>query len=95
MPEGQGLYATDARWTDKAKAHIAAREHRYISPVFEYDKKTGAVLRLLMLALTNYPGINGMDGLASRAAARGFNRSHQLSAEGGLAFDGIGSKRVH
>jgi len=68
--EGQGLYATDANWTDKAKAHIAAREYRYISPVFEYDKKTGAVRRLLMLAITNYPALDGMDGLIARAAAR-------------------------
>lgn len=79
--EGEGLYAVDASWTDKAKAHIAAREYRYLSPVFEYDKKTGAVRRLLMLAITNYPALDGMETLNTRAAARVSVERRALSAE--------------
>ncbi|MGL4885229.1 MAG: phage protease [Aeromonas veronii] len=67
---GAGLFATTVDWTDNAKAHIAAREYRYISPVFQYDRKTGAVLNLLHVALTNFPALDGMDALVASAAAR-------------------------
>ena len=67
---GVGLFATALDWTDSAKAHIAAREYRYISPVFSYDRQSGAVLNLLHVALTNYPAIDGMDALVASAAAR-------------------------
>jgi phage I-like protein len=57
-----GVYAL-IDWTDKAKAHIEAREYRYISPVFSYDSKTGEVLQLHMAALTNSPGLTGLTEL--------------------------------
>jgi phage I-like protein len=68
--EGDGLYAVDVRWTDKASAAIKAGEYRYISPVFPYDRKTGVVLGVLMAALTNYPALDGNSDLAVRAAAK-------------------------
>lgn len=68
--EGQGLYATDVEWTDKARAMIEAGEYKYISPVFSYDKATGAVRELLLAAITNNPALDGMDAVAQRAAAR-------------------------
>lgn len=68
--EGQGLYATDVEWTDKARAMIEAGEYKYISPVFSYDKATGAVRELLLAAVTNNPALDGMDAVAQRAAAR-------------------------
>ena len=30
-------------WTDRAAAHIAAREYRFLSPVFCYEQRTGVV----------------------------------------------------
>lgn len=57
--EGAGLFAT-VDWTDKARAHIRAREYRYISPVFCFDPQSGAVLRLICAALTNHPALDGM-----------------------------------
>ncbi|MHB1183389.1 MAG: phage protease [Desulfobulbia bacterium] len=68
--EGDGLYAVDVRWTVKARAWIEANEYRYISPVLEYDKKTGVVLAVLMAAVTNYPALDGHSDLAVRAAAK-------------------------
>lgn len=65
-----GLHATDVRWTAKARALIEAGEYRYLSPVFEYDKKTGLVLAILMAAITNYPALDGHSDLAARAAAK-------------------------
>lgn len=68
--EGDGLYAIDLRWTERAAAAIAAKEYRYISPVFEYDKKTGEVLGIRMAALTNHAGLDGLTDLVARAAAK-------------------------
>jgi phage I-like protein len=68
--EGEGLYAVALRWTERASAAIAANEYRYISPVFEYDKKTGEVLSIRMAALTNHAGLDGLTDLAARAAAK-------------------------
>lgn len=68
--DGQGLFATNIDWTDAAKAAIAAKEYRYISPVLAYDKQSGHVLAILMAALTNYPAIEGLSDLTAMAAAK-------------------------
>ncbi|MGH1509506.1 phage protease [Ralstonia solanacearum] len=67
--DGVGLFATDVEWTDKARQMIEAKEYRYVSPVFTYDKKTGEVLRILHVALTNYPALDNLPEVALRAAA--------------------------
>lgn len=66
--EGQGLFAVDVKWTDKARAMLAAGEYRFISPVFSYNAVTGAVERLLSAGLTNNPGLTGLADLATIAA---------------------------
>ncbi|MDR2187026.1 MAG: phage protease [Azonexus sp.] len=63
-----GLYAVGVEWTARAAAMIAAREYRYISPVFPYDKKTGRVLAVLFAALTNHAGLDGLTDLAALTA---------------------------
>ena len=63
--EADGLYAT-VKWTDAARAFIQADEYRYISPVFSFNPKTGAVLELKSAALTNYPALDGMAAVAAR-----------------------------
>lgn len=68
--EGEGLYTTDVSWTDRAQGMIAAGEYRYISPVFLYLPESGEVTEILSAALTNNPGLDGMQELVSRAAAR-------------------------
>lgn len=65
--EGDGLYATDVEWTAKAAAHIEAREYRYISPVFSYDRQ-GRVLAILHAGITNNPGLDGLTDLAALTA---------------------------
>lgn len=66
--EGQGLYAV-AELTARARDYIKSGEYRYFSPVFEYDETTGTVLAVHMGALTNNPGITGMEPLSLLAAA--------------------------
>ena len=63
-----GLWAIGVKWTAQAAAHIAAREYRYLSPVFSFDEETGRVLNLLHASLTNDPGLDGLTDLAALAA---------------------------
>ncbi len=44
-------------WTARAAAAIAAREYRYVSPVFQFDPASGRVTRLLRAGLTNNPNL--------------------------------------
>ncbi len=66
--EGDGLYAIDARWTDKAAAMIAGKEYRYLSPVFTFDKRTGEVTGLVSAGLTNQPALDGLTDFAAATA---------------------------
>jgi len=59
-----GLYVTDARWTEKAKQMITNREYRYISPVFNYDRVTLEVTDLQSVALTNNPALRSLTDLS-------------------------------
>ncbi len=63
--EGEGLFAK-VEWTDTAKLHIDAKEYKFISPVILYDKKTGAVKKILNAALTNNAAIDGMEEVSAR-----------------------------
>ncbi len=63
--DGAGLFAVDVEWTERATSMIEAGEYKYITPVFSYDKKTGAILRLVNAALTNNPALDGMDAVAA------------------------------
>jgi phage I-like protein len=45
-------------WTSRAAAHIAAKEYRFLSPVFNYEGKTGRVAALSGAALTNQPNLH-------------------------------------
>lgn len=64
---GKGLFVKPT-WVAAAKERIVNREYRYLSAVFPYDKTTGEPLAINMAALTNYPGVDGMEALASLAA---------------------------
>lgn len=72
-----GLWAVDVEWTAQAAEMIAARQYRYVSPVFPYDKRTGAVLGIAHAALTNDPGLDGLTDLATMAALASL--AHQFS----------------
>lgn len=64
---GSGLFFKPG-WTRKAQAHIDEKEYRYVSAVFLYDKATGEPTALHSVALTNDPGIDGMNALAALTA---------------------------
>lgn len=66
--EGQGLFGL-VEMTARAAAAIDGKEYLYFSPVFSYSKVDGTVLEVQMGALTNDPGIQGMQPLSLMAAA--------------------------
>ncbi|EBH8951234.1 phage protease [Salmonella enterica] len=68
--EGDGLYATDVRWTAAATQMITSLEYRYVSPVFSYNAFTGEVMGLLNVALTNIPALEELDDGVIVAASR-------------------------
>ncbi len=63
--DGEGLFAVDVRWTERAAAMIAAREYRYISPVFTFDAKNGDITGLVSAAITNTPALDGLTDIAA------------------------------
>ena len=65
--DGVGMFAVGIKWNDKAKTMIASREYRYISPVFTFDGKTGEVLRILSVAITNNPALPSLADLSKVA----------------------------
>ncbi|HWQ09626.1 MAG TPA: phage protease [Holophaga sp.] len=59
-----GIWA-QVDWTPAASSALVAKEYRYFSPVFDYDTRTGAVVRLKLGALTNVPNLQ-LQAAASR-----------------------------
>ncbi len=66
--EGVGIFATNVEWTEAAASSIQAKEYRYISPVLQFNQKTGEVTKILMAALVNNPALDGMADLTALAA---------------------------
>lgn len=60
-----GLYAVGIKWTDQAASQIAKAEWRYFSPTFDYDPKTGRILELVNVALTNIPATKNLPALVA------------------------------
>lgn len=66
---GDGLWAVNVRWTERADVLLRAREYRYFSPAFELDEQ-GRIVRLINLALTNLPAIREMEPLMAKATSQ-------------------------
>lgn len=62
-----GLWATAVRWTEQAAGYLKAREYRFFSPVALLDAKTRRPVRLMPMALTNWPATNNLEPLVARA----------------------------
>lgn len=65
---GAGLFAA-VDWTDQAKAYIAAKQYRYISPVILFDK-SGTVTGLYNAALVGTPALLGMEPVMAELSAQ-------------------------
>jgi phage I-like protein len=76
--EPGGLYGA-VTWTERANSYIAANEYKYQSPVFAYDDKTGDVLALLHVAITNTPALDDLQDLNLAAASYQFTPEQPTS----------------
>lgn len=56
--EPDGIYANDVEWTAAARQKLAAREYRYLSPLFMAAKGSGDVMQLKNAALVNMGAID-------------------------------------
>lgn len=65
--EGKGLFATQIAWVGDTAELIQKKQYRYISAVFTYYEKTGEVLEIISVALTNTPALDGLDALVELA----------------------------
>ncbi len=63
-----GLYATQIKWTDRARAMLEAGEYRFFSPAFRFDPKTMRVHYLINFALTNLPALNELRPLMAASS---------------------------
>lgn len=54
---GDGELWGNVKWTAQAADLISKREYRFISPVFDYNEKTGDIVQLVSFALTNNPNL--------------------------------------
>lgn len=62
--EADGIWG-DMEWTAAAQQHLAAREYRYISPLFFANRATREVVAIQNVALTNTPAITALDAVAA------------------------------
>ncbi|MCK9195447.1 MAG: phage protease [Syntrophales bacterium] len=75
-----GVWAV-VEWTERAKEYLANKEYRYVSPVFLKRKSDHRVVRLINVALTNEPNIDGMVPLINKSSEYQFETINQRKEE--------------
>jgi len=63
VAKADGIWA-DVEWTAPAAAKIAAREYRYISPYFSFEKASGRLTRIWNAGLLNLPNFTELAAVA-------------------------------
>lgn len=82
------LYATDIKWTKKARQMIADGEYDYFSIAARVDAKTSRVVEMINFALTNNPAANGIAPLvAARQSINEESMSKTMIVALGLQAD--------
>ncbi len=82
-----GLYATNVRFTDDAKAMLEKGEYRYFSPMMQFGKdEPHRICALWNLALTNMPATKSMQPLVAASMTARDHRTLATVALGALAF---------
>lgn len=74
-----GLYAVNVKWTPEGEALLRGKSYRFFSPTVQTDK-SGRVLDLLPLALTNLPSLKGINALVAANATAKTNMKTVLTA---------------
>jgi phage I-like protein len=69
--KGVGICSTKFEWLDRAKSYIESEEYKYLSPVLFYTK-TGEVVGLHSVALTNTPNLDNLPEARLAALAQDY-----------------------
>ncbi|MBQ5174083.1 hypothetical protein C6378_01525 [Acinetobacter pittii] len=69
--KGVGICSTKFEWLDRAKSYIESEEYKYLSPVLFYTK-TGEVIGLHSVALTNTPNLDNLPEAQLAALAQDY-----------------------
>jgi hypothetical protein len=59
------LWATNVTWTPDGEARLREKRQRYISPVFEFEKNTRRIKRILNVAITALPATDKLEPLVA------------------------------
>ncbi len=76
----EGIWAI-VDWTERARQYIANKEYRYVSPVFLKRISDNKVIRLINVALTNQPNIDGMVPLINKNTAFQIEHTNQTKED--------------
>ncbi len=77
--DGEGLFALDVKWTERALQMLQAGEYRYLSPVIAFNKHTGQVYDVLNASLVGRPAVLDLDPVAQERIAQ--LNAHFISQE--------------
>lgn len=58
LEDREGALWGRVSWTPKGAETVSNREYRYLSPVFQFEKATSRIVRLLSAGLTNSPNLH-------------------------------------
>ncbi|NLT24760.1 MAG: hypothetical protein GXX82_17080 [Syntrophorhabdus sp.] len=83
-----GVWAA-LEWTEKAKQYIANKEYKYVSPVFLKRISDDRVVRLINVALTNQPNIDGMAPLINKFGFEGSKNTKEATMKDLLKLLGL------
>jgi phage I-like protein len=83
-----GVWAA-LEWTEKAKQYIANKEYKYVSPVFLKRISDDRVVRLINVALTNQPNIDGMVPLINKFGFEGSKNTKEATMKDLLKLLGL------
>ncbi|MCX5828754.1 MAG: phage protease [Deltaproteobacteria bacterium] len=81
----EGIWAV-VDWTEKARQYIANKEYRYVSPVFITRISDNRVVRLINVALTNQPNIDGMVPLINKYMENQLELNNQHKEDGNMTW---------
>ena len=73
-----GIWAK-IEWTDRAVTYIKNKECRYVSPVFLVRKTDKRVVKLINVALTNQPNIDGMVPIVNKGSFEALSNKKEVT----------------
>lgn len=84
----EGIWAK-IEWNERAKEYIKNKEYKYVSPVFLKRLSDNRVVKLVNIALTNQPNIDGMVPIVNKAIEFLTNKREEKKMKNALALLGL------